>query len=141
MAGGWCRQKIMAYFADLTPYSYIRGAARENERNIGWLDSDHSFAQGPVSERVLATVFTLCKAPVNQTRGFHPCVFCSSGPAGIQATYDGTTLLLGSAEIRVPSRAGLVYAAPNMIYHYIKDHHYQPPQEFIDAVSELVSVT
>lgn len=56
---------------------------------------------------------------------------------GIKVTHDGTTLLLGSAEIRVPSRLGVVYAAPDMIYHYIKDHDYVPPQEFIDAVLEL----
>ena len=127
----------MAYFADLTPYSYIRTAVHENQTNIGWLDSDHAFERGCVSEEVLAKIFALCKTAVNQTRGFHPCVFCSSGPMGIKATHNGTTLLLGSAEIRVPSRSGLVYAAPNLIYHYIKDHDYQPPKEFIDAVLEL----
>jgi hypothetical protein len=44
-------------------------------------------------------------------------------------------MLLGSAEIRVPGKDGKVYAAPNLIYHYIKDCGYLPPQEFIDAVA------
>lgn len=127
----------MAYFADLTPYTYIGNLTRENERNVGWLDRDHAFAQGHIPEGVLATIFALCKTPVNQTRGFHPCVFCLDWSMGIKVTRDGTTVLLGSAEIRVPSRSGLIYAAPTLIYHYIKDHNYQPPQEFIDAVSQL----
>src|SRR5215831_8408668 len=124
----------MAYFADLTPYRYIERVAREDERNIGWLDTHHAFTRGPVEERVLGAIFALCKTPVNQTRGFPPCVFCSGGHMGVEAVRDGTPLRIGSAEIRVPGRSGLVYAAPNMIYHYIKDHDYQPPQEFIDAV-------
>ena len=45
-------------------------------------------------------------------------------------------LWLGSAEIRVFSNEGVTYAAPNLIYHYIVDHHYLPPEEFIRAVLE-----
>jgi len=40
-------------------------------------------------------------------------------------------MLLGSAEIRVPEKAGKTYAAPNLIYHYMKDRGYLPPQEFL----------
>ncbi len=42
-----------------------------------------------------------------------------------------------SAEIRVLGKNGKSYAAPNLIYHYIKDCGYFPPQEFIDAVKAL----
>ena len=28
----------------------------------------------------------------------------------------------------------ILYAAPNLIFHYVRDHAYKPPQEFIDAV-------
>jgi hypothetical protein len=27
-----------------------------------------------------------------------------------------------------------IYAGPNLVYHYIVDHEYLPPDEFIDAV-------
>ena len=30
-----------------------------------------------------------------------------------------------------------MYVAPKMILHYIKDHSYRPPEEFIDAVNKL----
>lgn len=43
-------------------------------------------------------------------------------------------LTLGFSEIRIPGKGNIAYAAYDMIYHYIVDHHYQPPQEFIDAV-------
>ncbi len=31
---------------------------------------------------------------------------------------------------------GTVYAAPDLIYHYVVAHHYRPPDEFIQAVME-----
>jgi len=30
----------------------------------------------------------------------------------------------------------VVYAAPDLIYHYVVEHHYCPPDEFIQAVLE-----
>ena len=29
---------------------------------------------------------------------------------------------------------GRVYAAPTLIWHYVTEHGYRPPDEFIDAV-------
>ena len=42
--------------------------------------------------------------------------------------------MLGSAEIRVVSDEGQLYAAPNLIYHYVASHNYAPPSEFVRAV-------
>jgi hypothetical protein len=39
----------------------------------------------------------------------------------------------GSAEIRVVG-VGRVYAAPDLIGHYVEAHGYCPPEEFIAAV-------
>ena len=38
--------------------------------------------------------------------------------------------------MRVWGKDGNVYAAPSLIFHYILQHGYQPPQEFIDAVMD-----
>jgi len=46
-------------------------------------------------------------------------------------------MLLGSAGIRVPGKAGKTYGAPNLIYHYMKDRGYLPPQEFLDALDSM----
>jgi hypothetical protein len=41
---------------------------------------------------------------------------------------------LGDAEVRVTGRDGKVYAAPNLLYHYIEKHGYKPPDEFVEAL-------
>ena len=36
--------------------------------------------------------------------------------------------------MRVFGPAGATYAAPNLIYHYVVDHQYLPPDAFVRAV-------
>ena len=55
---------------------------------------------------------------------------------GPQQIAVGEEMLLGSAEIRVFGQAGLIYAAPNLIYHYVLLHHYSPPEVFVPAMKE-----
>jgi hypothetical protein len=43
-------------------------------------------------------------------------------------------LLLGSAEIRIISGQGQLYASPNLIFHHVVGHDYSPPPEFVRAV-------
>ena len=45
-------------------------------------------------------------------------------------------LYLGSAEIRVFGRRGKIYAAPNLLFHYVTAHHYKLPDEFIAALRQ-----
>ncbi len=40
-------------------------------------------------------------------------------------------------EVRVLGQNDKIYVAPALIYHYVKEHHYQPPEEFILAVEAL----
>ena len=49
-------------------------------------------------------------------------------------TRNGEKLVLGSAEIGVFGEAGLIYAAPNLIFHYVLVHHYSPPESFVRAM-------
>jgi len=48
--------------------------------------------------------------------------------------YGNESLKAGFSEIRVFGKKGKVYAAPNLIFHYIMEHDYTPPKEFIEAV-------
>jgi len=41
----------------------------------------------------------------------------------------------GNGEIRVAD-AGIVYAAPVLVVHYIEEHDYLPPTQFLKAVEE-----
>jgi len=41
---------------------------------------------------------------------------------------------LGYSEIRIMGENDIVYAAPNLIFHYVIDHHYKMPDEVIAAL-------
>ena len=44
--------------------------------------------------------------------------------------------MLGAGEIRSFSKRGAIFAAPNLIFHYVAVHNYNPPEEFIESLSE-----
>ncbi len=97
------------------------------------MDKEHGFDTGAPDEAMLDVLWAFCKTSVAQTRGGHPCPFCNN-PAGIRAHRNGESLLLGTSEIRVFFSDGRVYAAPTLVYHYVVDHHYRPPAEFVTAL-------
>ena len=54
------------------------------------------------------------------------------------ACHNGYQIVLGAAEIRVLDLCRkVVYAAPNLIIHYIIDHKYLPPKEFVEELSNM----
>ncbi len=114
----------MAFFEDLTPYSYFPTGEVDgfDTVNIGWLDSAQPFLIGETSEEFQLRLATLCSRKVNQTRGFQSCPFCL-----------GPNRPNSSAEMRV-TRVSRTYAAPSLIDHYVAVHGYRPPDEFIAAV-------
>jgi hypothetical protein len=130
----------MPYFSDLTPYSFLlaKDEVSASLLSVGWLSRFHSFPKKPVDARLLEKLLKLCRKPVRLTRGFHRCDFCSgSANSMISMTVDGDKVRLGNGEIRVPGTNGVAYAAPTLICHYIDQHEYGPPQEFLDAVALL----
>lgn len=113
---------------------------------IGWLHPDHSYNIGDVPKEFPVRLWEFCRYSSVVCRGFHRCEFCSPSdyvhidmlkphPEGpLKVERDGCTIRLGFGEIFVVGKNGLVYYAPNLIYHYVLEHQYLPPQEFIDAV-------
>ncbi len=123
----------MTHYIDLTGYIY--GAAENSQasaRNIGWLAAGVDFPTSPAHPEFVERLWRYCRISVGQTRGLHECELCRSRKAN-EVRHGDEELLLGSAEIRVVSRDGHVYAAPNLIYHYVVDHDYSPPPEFVSA--------
>jgi hypothetical protein len=120
----------MSYFADLTQY---RGLARPGTRNVGWLDTAHEFVKAKAEDEVLERVWEHCAMSIAEKRGYHPCAFCEA-PGPVIAERNGEARLLGTAEIRVFSAAGDIFAAPNLIYHYMAVHNYAPPPAFVEAL-------
>jgi hypothetical protein len=131
----------MAYFKDLSEYAYFRRDLT-GAKNIGWLEKGYEFKTAGTSEETLDLLWEHCGVAVKQTRGFHQCDLCAAPhPHWVHASRHGINLTLGSSEIRVFSHDGRVYAAPNLIYHYVHIHHYKPPDEFLSGLKESLPPT
>lgn len=100
------------------------------QKNVGWLAADKEFNRRKSTDIVLDLVWDYCALSLEQSRSRHECEFCAAGASRISER-NGQQLLLGSAEIRVLSHSGEIFAAPNLIYHYMAFHDYSPPEEFI----------
>lgn len=106
---------------------------------IGWLDGTHPFPQGNVPSLFVERLWAFCKKPVHGMLGTHECELCppiAIGQIIEPDRFGDERLYLGSAELRVFGKENKVYAAPNLIYHYVTRHGYCPPDEFIQAVLE-----
>ena len=126
----------MTYFKDLTIYSYHCERQWPMQNNVGWLGPGQLFPTWKPSEGVLDLLWNYCKVRIKQTRGLHDCHMCWEWGAPHQFSWKGEGQHLGSAEIRVFSNRGTIFAAPNLIFHYVSDHGYRPPEEFLEALSE-----
>lgn len=115
----------MAYFADLTKYNYISWYEGMEALNIGWLDESVPFRTGDISSDAIAKLDVLCNQPVMLARGVHVCPYCASSPREC-----------GNGEIRVVSTEGTVFAAPALLRHYVSEHNYRPPDEFLIALEQ-----
>jgi hypothetical protein len=125
----------MTHFKDLSDYAFLDSVSRPGTKNIGWLALADEFEKLEPTETILDLLWSFCSISVAQTRGLHDCEFCSQNSSFV-AERHGQRLLLGSAEIRVFSADAKIYAAPNLIYHYVSVHHYRPPEEFVLALEE-----
>lgn len=127
-------EMTMTYFPDLTDYSYgMSKNSSAHVKNVGWLSSGVAFPVAVPASDFVDRLWRFCLVSVEQTRGLHECEFCCSREANV-AMRNNEEILLGSAEIRVFSGDGKIYAAPNLIFHYVVSHNYSPPEEFIRAV-------
>jgi hypothetical protein len=138
----------MAYFRDLTPYAYGH-AHHPGVVHVGWLDGIHSFPKGAVDSRLLEKIKLLSREPVELYRGKHVCELCVT-PPDIEKTLLPNGLVIdpncawarwvdqrsSNGEIRVRS-GNVTFAAPVLIAHYIEEHAYLPPGEFLKAVEQL----
>jgi hypothetical protein len=124
------------YFPDLSPCQYIRQGEDPPPLNIGWLDQWHEYSQTTPSGLFVDRLWSFCRLPVHQTLGYYQCELCTEPPFGLRVQRGEEELWLGDAEIRVFGNGDVVYAAPNLIYHYVVHHHYSPPEEFIQSVLE-----
>lgn len=148
----WYHRHV-THFVDLSPYTYddediietssgwIMHRPRYERINIGWIDAPHDFARGPTLSWFADALLDIIAGPrINTMRGFHQCTFCPEPDITmdmmIEVDHRSGPVLLGHTEIRIPASTGSMFAAPSLIWHYVTVHHYQPPDDFIDAVQK-----
>jgi hypothetical protein len=140
----------MTYYPDLVPYDYLPETVPEGVEllTVGWLEPGHEFPVAdddpdldPDPDPVFWQNLIALAADhtVAATRGVHGCRFRHLFDSDFQyrAVYGTRVLYLGSAEIRVVAADGRRLTAPNLVVHYVRDHGYQPPQEFVEAVTAM----
>lgn len=133
----------MTWFPDLSGCTYHGWPG--DRLAVGWLDDEHDFEQGSVLPALRREIFldrlfwAIEHRRVDQFRGYHICQLCPPSDAPLasrmtEAEHSGHRLSLGSAQIDVAGLDGTRYVAPNLVFHYIVDHQYRPPEAFIDSV-------
>jgi hypothetical protein len=119
------RRRVEGYL-DLEPYT----GCPEDDRfdlgplAVGWLERNEPFDTGKAPADFLAKLAEFCRPEVTvcQTAGARPCPLCRQQVPG-----------LGRGEVRAIGDED-IYAAPDLIHHYVAIHNYRPPPEFIQAV-------
>jgi hypothetical protein len=126
------KECAIMYYPDLSPCSYFGQAEAHKLISIGWLDEEHPYLQGEVSEGFTDNLIELLVdpwAPLS-IMGFADCPFCTESDF---VTYNGKIIQTGNLNLFVPGE-GYLYAAPSLIAHYILTHGYTPPSQFQQAV-------
>jgi hypothetical protein len=122
----------MTWYPDLGNASMA--SAGHHIRAVGWLSREHAFAQGGVNSDFQERLWQFAnqwQASTTALRwgffmGSHSCELCDLGPPPWRR-------FNASGNFGVPA-GGLLFAAPQMIAHYVEVHRYRPPDEFIAAV-------
>lgn len=114
-------------YDDLTEYEYGLASTLPGVKSVGWLGGSKTFRTGTLESELLSRLLDICENSTSrQTRGLHKCPFCDhQAMAGKR--------VLGSAEVWVKGKS-CIYAAPDMIAHFVAIHHYLPPPEFVEAL-------
>jgi hypothetical protein len=124
------------YSQDLAPYMHGLPSTLPDVATVDWLSAGHDFAIGDIeSDMVRGIQGLLSSNRVNEARGFHLCELCPAREP-IKVASNGGSTLLGAAEVWLPSAdESIVFAAPDLLFHYVVAHSYRPPRQFLEAVA------
>jgi hypothetical protein len=132
----------MTYYPDLAPNDYLLIFGPEVV-SIGWLDAEHPYSRGEVSPehvRALERLLVHGWQPV-YVKGWEACPFCGVGEEQpLFRDVDGERRMVGADNLFVPA-GDVLYLAPSMILHYVEEHGYAPPEEFLRALERCDPTT
>ena len=107
--------------------------------HVGWLDGTHHFPIGKIESSLIEKIKQLASKPVELYRGKHVCELCIGAPdifvgKAINPVWaEWAEQRSSNGEFRVSGKQ-VIFAAPVLIVHYIEEHGYLPPAEFLEAV-------
>jgi hypothetical protein len=122
------------YYPDLSVYTLVNAETDVTILTVGWLHKDYSFSQCQLSDAFKSRLLKFCLNPIRFSFGKYVCHLCSNSSSNPVVSGDGLSSELGSAEIIVCGIKGKLYLCPDLIYHYVTEHNYCPPTEFVQAV-------
>ena len=123
----------MAYYPDLSPCTYFGKELANKLIAVGWLDKEHSYTTGVVSEGFIEKLIELLIEPwaPGYLMGHEECPYCVL--SSNKLTYHTMSIDVGALNLFVPGE-GFLYVMPSLAAHYILAHGYAPPAEFCEAV-------
>ena len=127
--------------------------SEEPEKNgplycVGWIGRGENMPVGETPDLFLDKFYELCYSNIFETyRSATPCLICFPSMKEMrEAMFDGSgidkyashseknkKILLGSSVLLIKGEAEN-YICPDLLWHYVSDHNYKPPQKFIDIV-------
>ncbi len=123
------------YFPDLAQYQYDLPRPLPEVLTVGWLKAGHVFPVGALNSDIVRTLEALLTSHrAHKMRGFHYCDLCPAREP-IHVHLPEGPVFLSSAEIWLPAADGtIIFAAPDLILHYVSAHRYLPPVLFQRAI-------
>lgn len=132
----------MTYYEDLSPYQYFKKSipAGVSAVNVGWLEPGEEYPKGNAPDGFIDALAVIVRnSSQMRTRGWYACQLPHIGykePYPTTFAVGRKRVNLGSAEVRVVAKSGEWMIAPNLVLHYVSNHSYKPPTDFIEAVME-----
>jgi hypothetical protein len=132
----------MTYYEDLSPYQYVKDSIPPGVTavNVGWLEPAEEYSQGNVPDGFIDALTIIVRDSRRmKMRGWHSCQLPHIGyeePYPTTVDVGGRKVSLGGAEVRVVAKSGEWMIAPDLVLHYVSNHSYKPPTDFIEAVMD-----
>jgi hypothetical protein len=136
---------MIEHYVDLSSYCHEISFNIDDVKNVGWIGRNQEFACGESEQKFIDKLKTIILKSgkgtydvlVDKIRGSYECPIC--GEQELEIRDENTYFILGSAEVWIPDSkvCGNYFSVPGLIVHYIEDHQYRPPEEFINAVLEF----
>jgi hypothetical protein len=119
---------------------YIQGfATQRGFTMIGWVGPEMDYSRGAIDRELLRAIKWALRMRRVQLRHREDCVLCQP-PRQVTVHVGVRKLYLGSGELYFRRRQEGYYRCSDLVYHYIKDHCYMPPAEFVeDAKADFIS--